>query len=460
MITVTAYSGQRVAVFGLGKAGLAAVESLLTGGAEVYAWDDQVSARGALKNHAKLHVDNYGNWPWAELKALVLSPGVPLTHPAPHPVVSMAQEANCPVTGEVALLSITQKSARAIGVTGTNGKSTTTALIGHILQETGRLTQVGGNLGTPALALEPLGDDGIYVLEMSSYQLDLSPEVSFECACLLNISPDHLDRHGGMEGYIAAKERIFTHAEVAVIGVDDAYCDAIAHRLLDVGQSKFIPIAIQSSVSHGVQVIDGVLEDRRDGEGYRLDLRGFKGLKGAHNWQNAAVAYAACRSVGVDAEAIGKAMSTFGGLAHRMEWITETDGVVFVNDSKATNADAAARALAAYDGIYWIIGGQAKEGGISSLGSYFPRIRHAFLIGQAEAEFAETLEGHVPYTACGTLDKATRAATEMALAAGKPGVVLLSPAAASFDQWPHFEARGDAFRQYVTELVEKKDMAS
>ncbi len=457
MIPLEAYRGKKIGVFGLGKAGKAAVAALEASGAEVYADDD--NQQPATRN--------YNTWPWSELAALILSPGVPLTHPAPHEVVLAAKAAGCPIVGEIELLQQACPNAFKISITGTNGKSTTTALIGHILSEAGRNPQVGGNLGTPALALEmgtvqevksgdfasPKQGQPIFVLEMSSYQLDLMHTVRFNVAVWLNITPDHLDRHGDMEGYVAAKKHIFERQEtvdVAVVGIDDAYSEAVARELIASGKQTVVPVTVGGKAENGIEVTDGVLLDRRDGA--RINLREGK-LKGAHNWQNIAAAYVACRAAGVDVKIISQAILSFGGLEHRMEWVKDAGAVAFVNDSKATNADSTSKALAAYPSdIYWILGGRPKAGGITSLGKYFPRIAHAYLLGEAEAEFAETLQGKVPYTRCGTLEAATRAAVSDALRAGK-GTVLLSPACASWDQWPNFEARGVAFKDYVNKIV-------
>ncbi len=453
MIPLNAYHGKKMGVFGLGKAGQAAVAALAASGVEVYADDDK--AQDAVAQTP------YVRWPWQEISALVLSPGVPLTHPAPHGVVQMARAAGCPIIGEVELLQQACPQAIKIGITGTNGKSTTTALIGHILSQAGKAPQVGGNLGTPALALEPLGAEGIYVLEMSSFQLDLMYSVRFSVAVWLNITPDHLDRHGSMEGYVAAKQHVFERQQTgdcAIIGIDDAYSEAVARTLMAQSKANVIPLTVEGKAAQGIEVQEGILTDRRDGTS--IDLRSCKGLKGAHNWQNAAAAYAACRTLGVSAETIAQALLSFSGLAHRMEWVLVENGVVFINDSKATNADSTAKALAAYpENIYWIIGGRPKAGGITSLGHFFPRIRHAYLLGEAEAEFAATLEGHVPYTCCGTLEVATRQACADAQKAGA-GVVLLSPACASWDQWPNFEVRGEAFKRYVQTFTKEQPEAA
>lgn len=293
-----------------------------------------------------------------------------------------------------------------------------------------------------------------FVLEMSSFQLDLMQTVHFNAAVWLNITPDHLDRHGDMEGYIAAKKHIFERqaaGDVAIIGIDDAYSEAVARELIAGGKQTVVPVTVGGKASHGIEVADGILLDRRDNT--RIDLNTGK-LKGAHNWQNIAAAYAACRGAGVNTEIISQAILSFGGLEHRMEWVKSAGGATFVNDSKATNADSTSKALAAYPSdIYWIAGGRPKAGGITTLGQYFPRIAHAYLLGEAEEEFAGTLQGHIPFTRCGTLEAATRKAAEDALRAGK-GVVLLSPACASWDQWPNFEARGQAFKEYVKEIVD------
>ncbi len=441
MITVTEYKGQKVGVFGLGKAGEAAIASLLAGGAEVVAWDDRLTEESA--NNI-----NFKNWDWQNLKAMVLSPGVPLTHPKPHEVVTLAHKHNVPIIGEVELLFRTQPEATYIGITGTNGKSTTTTLIGHILQQSGVRCEVGGNLGTPALALEPLGNGGVYVIEMSSYQLDLLKTVRFNVAVLLNITPDHLDRHGDMEGYIAAKKHIFdrqTADDVAVVEVGIRNC------ALGIGEAKIIEISADKELVEGVYVKDSVLYDKltlMPNAQSPMPLASITSLTGKHNWQNAAAAYAACCAVGVAPEKIYAAMQNFAGLRHRLQLVATINGVRFINDSKATNADATQNALAPYKNIYWILGGKQKAGGIESLEAYFPNIAHAFLIGEASEEFAKTLEGKVPYTRCGTLDVAVAGAAKMAK---NRDVVLLSPACASFDQFKSFEHRGDVF----CELVEK-----
>ena len=350
-----------------------------------------------------------------------------------------------------------QRDAGYIGVTGTNGKSTTTSLIGHILETAGRDIEVGGNLGIPVLELNGLDSTGNYVLEMSSYQLEITVSITFDVAVLLNISPDHLERHGGLDGYIKAKRLIFhrqTKPRTAVIGTDDETCRAIFEELRQADEQVVIPISGNARVHGGVFQHNGILIDDLEGqEAPVLDLGEVPSLPGPHNAQNAAAAYAVCKTLGVQPPVIAACISSFPGLAHRQELIAVIDGVTYVNDSKATNGDAAKRALACYRPIYWIAGGRAKAGGLNGVGPLLDRVAHAFLIGEAEADFATALEGEVPVTRCGDLARALEDARAAALADGAPGaVVLLSPAAASFDQFANFEARGAAFRALVEAL--------
>lgn len=461
MILLPAYKGKSIGVFGLGKSGSATITSLLESGAVVYASDDNAKARESLPKEKNLHAIAHAEWKWEALDAVILAPGVPLTHPKPHDVVAMATKHNVPVIGDVELLLEAQKDATVIGITGTNGKSTTTALIAHILKEAGKDVEVGGNLGTPVLSMRALGKGGVYVLELSSYQLDLLKTARIHVACLLNFSPDHIDRHGTMEGYIAAKKHIFDRQQkddVAIIGIDDVYGEALARTLIAEKQRTVLPVALTQNVKDGVTVNhQGMLDDGKT----QVAINVFPRLKGKHNWQNAAFAFAACARVGLDEKTIVSGMESFPGLAHRLEWVTKVAGVEFINDSKATNADASSKALDAYDVIYWIAGGKAKEGGIEPLGQFFPRIRHAFLVGAAMDEFAKTLEGKIPYTKSVDLKTATEQAAELAFKEGREGAtVLLSPACASFDQWPNFEVRGDAFRDYALAIAKEKHHAA
>jgi UDP-N-acetylmuramoylalanine--D-glutamate ligase len=452
MIVVTEFAGKRVAVLGLARSGRAAVRALRQGGAEVLAWDDGAKVREAVA--AEMTLVDPVCVDWRGIAALVLSPGIPLTFPEPHPAVRCAREAGVEIIGDIELLGRARPRARYVGITGTNGKSTTTALIGHILADPGRRVEIGGNLGTPALALAPLGEDGIYVLEASSFQLDLIETLAFDVAVLLNITPDHLDRHGDMAGYIAAKRRIFVRQRAgaaSVIGIDDAICRDIVEELRRQGGARVVPISAAGTAPGGVYAEGGWLIDAIGGRPERvLDLALAERLPGSHNAQNAAAAYATARALGVARENAVAAIRSFPGLAHRQELVGTIGGVRYINDSKATNADATEKALACYDAIYWILGGLPKAGGITSLKSYFPRVRHAYLIGEATGEFAVTLGDSVPYTRSGDLAAALAAAHEQAQRDGVPGsVVLLSPACASYDQFPNFEVRGDRFRELV-----------
>jgi UDP-N-acetylmuramoylalanine--D-glutamate ligase len=457
MIDVTAFKNIPVGVLGLGKSGLVAAQALTRGGAAVMAWDDNESKREAAAA-AGIAIVDLRSADLGAMPSLVLSPGIPHTYPKPHPVVARAREAGAEIIGDIELLARTQREAGYIGITGTNGKSTTTALIGHILARAGRKIAVGGNLGTPALSLDPLGSGAFYVLEMSSYQLELTFSIAFDVALLLNITPDHLDRHGGMAGYIAAKKLIFRgqhKPQAAIVGVDDEISAGIERDLASSGARIVVPISAERAVGGGVYAADGWLVDDMGGGGAVpvVEMAGLARLPGTHNWQNAAAAYAATRHVGVARETVTQALHAFPGLAHRQELIATIDGVRYVNDSKATNADASAKALACYETVYWIAGGLAKEGGIVSLSPYHDRIRHAFLIGEAAPAFADTLGSQVPHSRSGELATAVMAAHELAQRERRPGaVVLLSPAAASFDQFANFEARGEAFRRLVEAL--------
>ncbi len=455
MIAVPGFKDRKVLVLGLARSGRAAVAALAAGGAEVLAWDDSDKTRAALAGEVTLR--DPARIDWRDVAALVLSPGIPHSFPQPHPAVVAARAAGVSIIGDIELLGRAQPDARYIGVTGTNGKSTTTALIGHILATAGKSVEIGGNLGPPALGLAPLAAGGTYVLEMSSFQLELVETLAFDIAVLLNITPDHLDRHGDMAGYVAAKKRIFARqaeGSSAIIGIDDAICRDLAAWLRRDGKAQIVPISVKNSAQGGVYVEQGWLVDALDGAPERVfDLGEAPRLPGAHNAQNAAAAYAVARRVGLSAEAAIAGIRSFPGLAHRQELVDTIDGVRYINDSKATNADATEKALACYDAIYWIAGGLPKAGGITSLAPYFTRLRHAFLIGNATGEFAATLDGKAPYTSCGDLATAVAAASDRARGEHVPdAAVLLSPACASYDQFPNFEVRGDTFRQLVGDL--------
>ena len=453
MIDLSFLANKRIAVLGLGRSGYNAARSLMAGKAVVMAWDDDAKRRKTCAAGGMPIVDPAG-LDWSKMDMLVLSPGIPHRFPKPHPVAQAARDVGVPIVSDVELLARARPDATFIGITGTNGKSTTTSLIGHILESAGCKVAVGGNLGTPALTLPALGADGVYVLEMSSYQLEITPSPVFDVALLLNISPDHLDRHGGMTGYIAAKRAIFHGARTAIVGIDDEHSRAIRAALAQSDGIKTIPVSGIDATPGGVYVEADQLIDDMGGRAERVaDLTQARALPGVHNGQNAAAAYAAVRAIDVGRDSAVRGIQTFPGLAHRQELIATIRGVRYINDSKATNADATARALACYDTIYWVAGGVAKEGGIDSLGPLHPRIAHAFLIGAAAEPFGRTLAGHVPATQSGDLATAVRQAHTMAQQSpNKPAVVLLSPACASFDQFDNFEARGEAFRTLVLAL--------
>jgi UDP-N-acetylmuramoylalanine--D-glutamate ligase len=456
MIPVATFAGKRVAVFGLGGSGRVTAAALVAGGARVAAWDDSAEAVEAAGS-AGIPVEDLRRSNWRDFAALVLSPGVPLTHPEPHWTVGNAEAARIEVVGDVELFCRERKrsvpGAPFIAVTGTNGKSTTTALIAHLLAEAGRDVQLGGNIGTAILSLDPPRTGRYHVIECSSFQIDLSPGINPTVGVLLNITPDHLDRHGTLQRYAAIKERLATASGTAVVAVDDDFSQAIADRLERTAR-RVIRVSARRPLTEGVYAAKTDLMIANDGASRRIaGLDGIASLRGNHNAQNAAAAVATVRKLGLDEATIARGLTTFRGLKHRMEEVGRRGRVLFINDSKATNADAAAKALASFERIYWIAGGRAKEGGIESLAEFFPRIAKAYLIGEATPEFAWTLDRHVPYELSGTLAAAVAAAARDALLddAREP-VVLLSPACASYDQFQNFERRGDAFRTLVRSL--------
>ncbi len=450
MIPVPGFEGRRIAVFGLGRSGLTAARALRAGGALPVLWDDSVSSRMQAEAEG-FAVEDLTTADWSGFAALVLSPGAPLTHPKPHWTVDKAKAAGLEVIGDIELFARALAAPpegerpKVVAITGTNGKSTTTALIGWVLKQAGMAVHVGGNIGIGVLALTEPTADAVYVVEVSSYQLDLTTTFAPDVAILTNISPDHLDRHGGMEGYVAAKRRIFARAGLALVGVDDAWGRDTASQLRSDGRT--VVSVCTSGAAADVTAAAGELITA-DG---RIDLTKARSLPGNHNAQNAAFAYAAARALGVPHDKAVKGLMSFPGLAHRMETVGQLGRVRFVNDSKATNADAARQALSSYDRSFWIAGGRAKAGGIDDLEDLFPRVVEAFLIGEAAGPFAARL-GDTPHRISGDMATAVRQAYEAAAATGRDEVVLLSPAAASFDQYPDFEARGEAFRAAVLAL--------
>jgi UDP-N-acetylmuramoylalanine--D-glutamate ligase len=470
VIPITTFAGKKVAVFGLGGSGLVVGSALLAGGADVVGFDDSIESV-AKASAAGIPTADLHDVDWSRIAALVLAPGVPLTHPKPHWSVDLARKASVEVIGDIELFCRERRKlapgAPFVAITGTNGKSTTTALVGHLAASAGMDTQLGGNIGTAILSLAPPQAGRVHVIECSSYQIDLAPSLDPSVGILINLSEDHLDRHGTMAHYAEVKERLVAGVPgggTAIVGVDDDWCRAIADRLEKSGKRP-VKISVRQELSDGIYVggqrimcatLPPPYPPPLAGEGREgviAELGGIGSLRGQHNAQNAACATAAALALGLAPEVIQAGLRSFPGLAHRMEQLGRRGAVLYVNDSKATNADSAAQALACFSDIFWIAGGKPKSGGIESLRGFFPRIRKAYLIGEAAEEFAATLGTAVPHEIDGTLDKALAAASRDAdAAAAAEPVVLLSPACASFDQYRNFEIRGDAFRELVQAL--------
>jgi len=459
MVPVTAFAGKKVAIFGLGGSGLASASALLAGGADVIGWDD--SAEAVTKaTSAGIPSGDLRQLDWSKISALVLAPGVPLTHPAPHWTVALARAAGVEVVGDIELFC-RERRARApkapfVAITGTNGKSTTTALVAHLLCSAGRESEIGGNIGTAILSLAPPDEARAHVIECSSYQIDLAPTLDPSIGVLLNVTEDHLDRHGTLAHYAAVKERLVAGVQedgTAIVAVDDPWCAAAADRIEQAGK-RLARVSVRRPLHDGLYVEGERIMQAAGGSARTIArIGGIGSLRGVHNAQNAACAAAAALALGLSPQAIQQGLVSFPGLAHRMEEVGYRGRVLFVNDSKATNADSAAQALACFSHIFWIAGGRAKTGGIASLARFFPRTRKAYLIGEAATDFAAELQGRVPHVIAGTLERAVELAAADAEASdvAEP-VVLLSPACASFDQYRNFEVRGDKFRELVRAL--------
>ena len=459
MIPVTTFAGKQVAVFGLGGSGLASALALKTGGAEVIACDDDPkkmaeAAQAGIATADLRHID------WSKIAALVLTPGVPLTHPAPHWSAGLARAAAVEVIGDIELFCRERRrhapQAPFVAITGTNGKSTTTALTAHLLRSAGREAEIGGNIGTAILSLAPPDARRAHVVECSSYQIDLAPTLDPSVGLLLNVTEDHLDRHGTLAQYAAVKERLVAGVQedgMAIVGVDDEWSQGIADRLERAGR-PVTRVSVRRPLADGLFVeAERIMQATGGAPRTIARIGGIGSLRGVHNAQNAACAAGAALALGLSAQEIQQGLVSFPGLAHRMEEVGRKGRVLFVNDSKATNADSAAQALACFSDIFWIAGGRAKTGGIASLARFFPRIRKAYLIGEAASQFAAELEGRVPHVVVGPLERAVElAAADAELCDVAEPVVLLSPACASFDQYRNFEVRGDRFRELVREL--------
>ncbi len=465
MIPVKGYNGAKVAVLGLGRSGLATAAALQAGGAELLLWDDSPEARAKAEADGFALTDLTRNASLDGVACLVTSPGIPHLYPTPHPIIARALEVGIPVDNDIGLFFQSAASdewaemetpPKVVAVTGSNGKSTTTALIHHILQAAGRPTQMAGNIGKAVLSIAPPQDGEVVVLELSSYQTELARALTPDVAVFSNLSPDHLDRHGGMGGYFAAKARLFTLGgpDRAVVGIDEIEGRFLAGQLAQ-GPADDRVIRISSGTKlegfgWSVFARKGFLAEWRKGRQVAsIDLREVKGLPGAHNHQNACAAYAACRSLGLAPKLIEEALHSFAGLPHRSQLVGERAGVRFINDSKATNVDSAAKALQAFPKIRWIAGGLGKEGGIAALKPHLAAVVKAYLIGHSARDFALQL-GDTPHEICETMERAVARAAEEA-AAGE--VVLLAPAAASFDQYPNFEKRGEDFTARVKALI-------
>ncbi|WP_273758347.1 UDP-N-acetylmuramoyl-L-alanine--D-glutamate ligase [Bartonella sp. AU55XJBT] len=463
MISVTCYKGKKVALFGLGKSGLATAQALMRGGAEVVAWDDHpASVQAAFRQNIPTR-DLHGE-DWSEFVALILAPGVPLNYPQPHWVVEKARQANIEIIGDIELFvrarhhflqhsGFCDEDIPFIAITGTNGKSTTTALLAHLLEKIGCDVQMGGNIGQAILTLKPFVKKRIYVIECSSFQIDLTPSLQPTIGLLLNLTPDHIDRHGSFACYVQTKRHLVAQASQAFISVDDAACEMLYQQLLHEGH-QIEAISKDHFVENGFYAEGTKLFSVRQGQRHMLaDLVSMTALRGCHNAQNALMALATLQALKITDPSIEKHLASYKGLDHRMQQVRKIGTVLFINDSKATNADATAPALCAFNDIFWIVGGQAKKGGIESLREFFPKIRKAYLIGSAAEEFARMIGSALPFSMSLTLENAVREATIDAMhCKAKEVVVLLSPACASYDQFKNYEVRGEAFISLVMQL--------
>ena len=448
MIKSAVFSGKTVGVFGLARTGFAAVRALSASGAKVAAWDDNAERRVDVADH----LVNLYTADFAKLDALLLAPGVPLTHPKPHALVKKALKYQTALISDLDVFETARDDLpphKTVAITGTNGKSTTTSLVGHMVEACGGSTALGGNIGTGVLSLDPLPANGVYVFELSSFQLELTTKFSAEIAVLLNVSPDHLDRHGSYQSYINAKNKLFSmqdESAVAVVGVDDEKCRSVAEEL----GARAIQISAETELSCGVYVSGGLLIDAIDGEAKPVgDIRAAKALQGIHNAQNAAAAFAVGKCLGFDSASIFDALLEFPGLEHRQEIVATIDGVRFVNDSKATNSDAAGRALASFENIHWLAGGRGKEVSFTHLAVKMDTVKASYFFGEAAGQLAGDLKpAHLSVHE--TLAQAFAAAV---LAASPGDTILLSPACTAFDQFADFEIRGQAFKDMVAVIV-------
>ena len=457
MIPVNGYSGQKVAVLGLGRTGLSVVRALQKGGADVYAWDDSAASRNNFSKEG-YEVRELTGLDWNEVKAFVLSPGIPYKFPEPHPVVSEAQSHNVPIIGDTELFAQWVNSIEnytrpvIIGVTGTNGKSTTTAMIAHVLKNVGFNVQKGGNIGTGFLDLSPIIDNSVFVLELSSYQLDLTKKLRSDIAILLYVSSDHIDRHGNFDNYVHAKKQIFrnqTKQDLAVINTNYPTCKSLFNSVSELVKAVNLPNHLISfSELENIPPINQSEICNNENTQTRPPKH--------FNLQNINATYIAGRRLGISASKVTKAIESFKGLEHRSERVNKIGSVVFINDSKATNEASVRDALSAYQNIYWIAGGRAKDNGFEVLTDMVENVTKGYFIGEAQPILAHTFKNKIPFENCGSLEEAVKCSYKDAKQSGVEATVVLSPACASFDQFKNFEHRGSVFKQTVKLLAGMK----
>lgn len=458
MIGLSSYvetlGGKPVAVFGLGSSGVSVSKALVEAGAKVVAWDDKEESRNQIAD-LDIELQDLCETNLQDFSFLVLAPGIPYTF-EPHPVVVNAQKHDVEIIGDLELLHRCGHGLKTIGITGTNGKSTTTALMTYVLNQCGVKSKMGGNIGKAVFDLEVNSDD-VLVLEISSYQMDLCPMFRPDISVLLNITPDHLDRHGGMLPYVEAKGKIMEGEGTGIICVDDDFTQEIFNKTFFSGDRKVFPVSMRSKIDEGHYLLGSDLYENHAGEEKLVGhFEGFHNLKGRHNLQNAVCTYVVAKNMGLEIQNILKAFGSFPGLPHRQYVLRKEGNVSYINDSKATNGEAAAKALASYDNIYWIVGGQSKEGGLQGLEIFRDRVKKAYVIGEASEEFSFWLsKNRFLHEVCSTLDVATRQAHADALQSKSESIILLSPACASWDQFSSFEERGNYFAEQVEQLIGK-----
>lgn len=449
MIRSYTFAGEKIGVFGLGRSGLAAARSLDAGGASVFAWDDNLVS----SLNPEIPLENLYNADFGDFNGLVVAPGVPLTHA----LVEKAKAVNLDVFGDIELFGRTRDGLpkhKVVGITGTNGKSTTTALLAHVLDQCQVPTSATGNIGIPVLEQEPLPEGGVYVFELSSFQLDLTSSLNPEYAVFLNITPDHLDRHGGMKGYIKAKKRLLDMQDkdgIVVVNIDDEINKSLTSKIIQ----RVIPISVKGPVKEGYFIEGGHIFETLNSHKLALgDVPVNPNLRGEHNWQNMLCVIAVARDLGLDAKSIFQALKGFEGLRHRLESLGKKDGVLFINDSKATNSAATSKALQAFDDIHWIAGGEYKEENFDFLTSNLDHVKKAYFIGRDGPQLGDGLGQKIPFTIIENLELAFKKAFQEAKEGGG-GVVLLSPACASYDQFKNYQARGDLFINLVSGLIKE-----